>query len=114
MAIQKQILDEQQLKRYVRSEILGPLGAGFAKNTGGDPTNEEIDFVVRCLDFEGSMPSIADSCRIAIADVISKRALTAWSTSGHSAVDVNVYAAGIDSHLFAGNHENTDVSDFQI
>ncbi|TIA77917.1 alkaline phosphatase [Aureobasidium pullulans] len=48
-----------------------------------------------------------------LADVISKRSQTGWSTHGHSAVDVNIYAS--DRHAakkLQGNHENTEVGEF--
>nr|POE63113.1 repressible alkaline phosphatase [Quercus suber] len=47
------------------------------------------------------------------ADMISRRAQTGWSTHGHSAADVNIYAS--DRRLaadLAGNHENTGVGGF--
>ena len=31
------------------------------------------------------------------------------ATHGHSAVDVNLYAYGAQSHRLRGNHENTDI-----
>lgn len=34
------------------------------------------------------------------------------ATYGHSAVDVNLYAYGINSNELAGNHENTEIGDF--
>lgn len=48
-----------------------------------------------------------------LADIISKRSQTGWSTHGHSAVDVNIYAS--DRHAarkLQGNHENTEVGEF--
>jgi alkaline phosphatase len=48
-----------------------------------------------------------------LADIISKRSQTGWSTHGHSAVDVNIYAS--DRHAakkLQGNHENTEVGQF--
>ena len=32
-----------------------------------------------------------------------------WSTSGHTGVDVAVYATGLGASLFVGNHDNTDL-----
>lgn len=36
-----------------------------------------------------------------------------WSTHGHSAVDVNIYASSPEvARKLAGNHENTEVGEF--
>lgn len=43
---------------------------------------------------------------------ISRRAQIGWSTAGHSAVDVPLYAYGYNSTGLVGGHENTDVGDF--
>lgn len=45
-----------------------------------------------------------------VADIINTRLQIGWTTSGHSAVDVNVYAYGPGWQLFVGNHENTYIS----
>lgn len=42
-----------------------------------------------------------------VATIINQRLQIGWTTSGHSAVDVNVYAYGPGWQLFIGNHENT-------
>lgn len=49
-----------------------------------------------------------------LADMISRRAQLGWSTSGHSGVDVNLYAYGYQAEKLRGNHENTDISDFIV
>lgn len=47
------------------------------------------------------------------ADMISVRSQTGWSTHGHSAVDVNIYASDAKAaHQLTGNRENTDVGKF--
>lgn len=53
--------------------------------------------------------------------VISKAAGIGWSSTGHTAVDVNVYAYGPGAEAFQGNHDNTmiartiaDVMDFDL
>lgn len=45
----------------------------------------------------------------AISALISKRALIGWTTGGHTAVDVNLYAFGPGYEQFYGNHENYEV-----
>jgi alkaline phosphatase len=47
------------------------------------------------------------------ADMISRRAQIGWSTHGHSAVDVNIYASNPDhAKPLVGNHENIEVGKF--
>lgn len=49
------------------------------------------------------------------ADMISRRSQTGWSTHGHSAVDVNIYASSLkDAAALAGSHENTEIGEFLI
>lgn len=47
------------------------------------------------------------------SEMISRRSQVGWSTHGHSAVDVNIYASH-PSHApgLLGNHENTEVGEF--
>ncbi|RMZ77176.1 hypothetical protein DV737_g4482, partial [Chaetothyriales sp. CBS 132003] len=47
------------------------------------------------------------------SDMISRRAQIGWSTHGHTAVDVNIYASD-PKHApqLIGNHENTEVGEF--
>jgi alkaline phosphatase len=47
------------------------------------------------------------------ADIVSRRAQTGWSTHGHSAADVNIYASSAKGvEALVGNHENTEVGEF--
>ncbi|KAJ4351840.1 vacuolar alkaline phosphatase [Didymosphaeria variabile] len=47
------------------------------------------------------------------ADMISRRSQSGWSTHGHSAADVNIYASDPKAALpLVGNHENTEVGEF--
>jgi len=48
----------------------------------------------------------------AIGKVISDRAFVSWSTIGHTAVDINVYAKGYHSTYLKGNLNNIDISRF--
>jgi alkaline phosphatase len=47
-----------------------------------------------------------------LGQMVSNRAGLGWSTHGHSAVDVNLYAYGFGSQRLSGNHENTDIGHF--
>ncbi|MEH7416241.1 alkaline phosphatase [Neobacillus drentensis] len=44
----------------------------------------------------------------AIEMIFDNRSVTGWTTGGHTGEDVNVYAYGPGSGLFAGNIDNTD------
>lgn len=47
------------------------------------------------------------------SDMISRRSQSGWSTHGHSAADVNIYASDPKAALpLVGNHENTEVGEF--
>ncbi|KAI8640395.1 alkaline-phosphatase-like protein [Parasitella parasitica] len=48
------------------------------------------------------------------SDMVSRRALLGWSTHGHTAVDVNLYAKGDGTEVLRGSHENTDIGDFMV
>ncbi|KAJ3339991.1 vacuolar alkaline phosphatase [Gonapodya sp. JEL0774] len=69
-----------------------------------DATDDEI----KCLvDPTGFLP--VQQC---LAEMVSVRAFVGWSTHGHTGVDVNLYAHGLQSEKLRGNHENTDVANF--
>jgi alkaline phosphatase len=54
-----------------------------------------------------------DRAAYAFADMVSRRAQIGWSTHGHSAADVNIYASAPHAALaLVGNHENTEVGKF--
>lgn len=46
----------------------------------------------------------------AVNKILDKRSNTGWTTSGHTGVDVPVYAFGKQSELFKGNIDNTDIA----
>ncbi len=70
-----------------------------------DYTDEEVDSVIDAKPYWP--PSYL------FADMISRRAQVGWSTHGHSAVDVNIYASNPKhAHPLVGNHENTEVGKF--
>lgn len=45
-----------------------------------------------------------------LKSILDKRTNTGWTTSGHTGVDVEVYAFGSGSQAFAGNLNNTDIA----
>ncbi|TGE84893.1 alkaline phosphatase [Pseudoalteromonas sp. KS88] len=48
---------------------------------------------------------------LAIKDIISKASFTGWTTGGHTAVDVQIFAYGKGANDFAGSMNNTDIAD---
>ncbi|KAI7894269.1 alkaline-phosphatase-like protein [Mucor mucedo] len=51
---------------------------------------------------------------VILSDLVSKRAQIGWTTMGHTAVDVNLYAYGHQTETLRGNHENTEIGDFIV
>jgi alkaline phosphatase len=93
-------LGKPAMSNYVRA-ILLEQGLGVH-----DATDAEIDAILDTSD--GALPTV-----YVFADIISRRAQVGWTTHGHSAVDVNVYASN-PKHAspLIGNHENTEIGDF--
>lgn len=89
----------KQKAKFIRHEL-------FEKDFGlYDALDEEIDQIIDATVFWP--PSYI------FADIISQRADLGWSTHGHTAVDVNIYASDLShAHALVGNHENTDVGKF--
>ena len=84
------------LKSYLRHLVKQTLGIH-------DPSTEELASLIE-------HPLFAPWT---FADMISRRSQTGWSTHGHSAVDVNIYASDPRAaHRLRGNHENTEVGEF--
>jgi len=55
-------------------------------------------------------PSIETTLYIAIKKLIDKRTNSGWTSSGHTAVDVPVFAFGKNSEMFSGKIDNTDIA----
>ncbi|KAL4808931.1 alkaline-phosphatase-like protein [Aspergillus unguis] len=83
---------------YVRDLLKKALGVE-------DATQEEVDALL-----DPNNPIVPS---YVFADIISRRAQIGWSTHGHSAADVNIYASSTkDAWPLQGNHENTEVGSF--
>ncbi len=54
-------------------------------------------------------PNIRSAIYLAVNKLIDKRTNTGWTTGGHTAIDVPVFAFGKNSEMFKGNIDNTDV-----
>lgn len=55
-------------------------------------------------------PSIENGIYIAIKKLIDKRTNSGWTSSGHTAIDVPVFAFGKHSDMFSGKIDNTDIA----
>ena len=89
----------EDTKSYIKQALLEE-GLGVH-----DATDEEVNSLI-----DNSEPWPASYI---FADIISRRAQVGWTTHGHSAVDVNIYASRPkDARPLRGNHENTEVGNF--
>ncbi|CAO0799842.1 unnamed protein product [Mucor circinelloides] len=75
-----------------------------------DATHEEIEKITNWK----STGKTVEELSWYFSDMVSRRALLGWSTHGHTAVDVNLYAKGDGTEVLRGNHENTDIGDFMV
>ena len=55
-------------------------------------------------------PNVEHELYRAINKIVDAKTNTGWTTSGHTAVDVPVFAIGKASHQFAGYQDNTDIA----
>ncbi|GAW95248.1 alkaline phosphatase [Colwellia marinimaniae] len=55
-------------------------------------------------------PELKEFYRQAILTIIDKRTNTGWTTTGHTAIDVPVFAFGKQSEQFSGQLDNTDIA----
>ncbi|PVU99722.1 hypothetical protein BB559_000444 [Furculomyces boomerangus] len=97
-----------------------------SNNTQDDPAIQKQNFVKNIVldswmgvedyttsEFESLLyTNKSEVLRQSLSDIVSKRAQVGWATHGHSAVDVNLYAYGHNSHKLHGNVENTDIGSF--
>ncbi|CAO3629299.1 unnamed protein product [Cunninghamella blakesleeana] len=73
-----------------------------------NPTKEEIERVKSWKDSGKSIEVLMTY----LSDIVSRRALIGWTTWGHTAVDVNLYAMGPHTKKLRGSHENIEIGDF--
>ncbi|KAI8088812.1 alkaline-phosphatase-like protein [Halteromyces radiatus] len=89
--------------RYLQ-DIIFDKGLGIT-----DATPEEIRWV---SEWKNDNPQAMYQLSYQFSDMVSRRALIGWTTHGHTAVDVNLYAMGPGTEVLRGSHENTDIGDF--
>ncbi|KAI9320982.1 alkaline-phosphatase-like protein [Dichotomocladium elegans] len=97
--IQKEDVDATN---YLKSKIIAD-GLGIQ-----DPTDEEINTVMSWKDSGKDITDLENK----LAGMVNRRAMIGFTTHGHSAVDVNLYAYGPGTEALRGSHENTDIGDF--
>ncbi|MCJ1313698.1 hypothetical protein MMC25_007377 [Agyrium rufum] len=91
---------DADMTTYIKEEI---LSAGLGVH---DASSTEIASI---LSHKGPWPPL----HYVLSDIISRRVQSGWSTHGHSAVDVNIYASNPKlAKPLTGNHENTQVGQF--
>lgn len=52
-----------------------------------------------------------DALETTLSNLISRATRVGWATTGHTAIDVNLYAYGPGANRFTGNHDNTFVGE---
>lgn len=97
-----------ELTTSTRSEDLRAWLATLVSKSLGidDATSAELDLLIKLTKYPAASVFV-------FADMISRRAQIGWSTHGHSAVDVNIYASDAKlARKLRGNHENVEVGQF--
>lgn len=102
-----------------RPEVLGQVTASLeaflARVQGGESALEAFEAIATFeLTAEEEAELIGAATRTeasrAYVDIVSRRAVVQWTTGGHTAVDVNLYAFGPGSAHFSGNLDNTEIA----
>ncbi|KAJ2485306.1 vacuolar alkaline phosphatase [Coemansia sp. RSA 2050] len=86
---------------FVRNTVI-PSYLGVSNVTDAD-----VASVLRAAAATGST-----KCKLAVGLIVSRLAHISWSTDGHSAVDVGLYAHGRGTEKLRGNYDNTQVGEF--
>lgn len=115
----RKIVSHIRLKDFKEAEVEAFLTKEIFETDMGikDYTKEELAVIKNTL-------TNANELLYALNGMVSIRSQTGWSTRGHSAVDVNIYAYSnsdeINQRLYSskpnygllGNHENIEIGDF--
>ncbi|KAL8922672.1 MAG: hypothetical protein Q9208_004985 [Pyrenodesmia sp. 3 TL-2023] len=119
-----------QLRDHIAGEHISPLDTGIkTPPRSSSSSSSDLESYIRTHLLSHGLgihdPSAPELTRLLhtatdpwpasyiLADMISRRAQVGWTTHGHSAVDVNVYASSpAQARPLRGNNENTDVGVF--
>jgi alkaline phosphatase len=75
-------------------------------------TNTNIEFTTENqIKLEQAKKMGDKALNLAVKSIISDTSFTGWTTGGHTAVDVQVFAYGKGSEHFFGSQNNTDIAD---
>jgi len=99
--LEHKAVNSSDLERFVRSSVLDD-GFGIT-----DCTSVEMHTLLEEAN-DGDAMEIMNT----LGDMASRRALLGWTTHGHTGVDVNLYAFGVNSERLRGNRENTEIGEF--
>jgi len=103
----------QTLRAYTGNDTEGYIAEVLATSLGiVDATPTELAAVL--LQMTSSNSTAEQYLTYQLSGMINTRALLGWTTYGHTAVDVNLYAYGTYSGLLSGNVENTEIGSFII
>jgi len=91
------------VSRFSRDKIASSFGISDLT----DEQTRRLDAVIAQAISHDRNPALLSSIRRLLVEEISKRAGVAWTTGGHTGVDVNTYAFGPGSLSFRGNMDNT-------
>lgn len=115
---QPEVLDRIEASH---GEIIAEMGdnpdealIAFRSLTGIDDLSSVEEALIHAAfrtDDEGETEADTGQLSRALAEIISRRALVGWTSTGHTAVDVNVYAYGPGHDLFIGNFDNTYIGE---
>ena len=96
----------QASPEFIASDALadGDWLARVTLNLGFEPNEDEMSQLSRAR-MQGKEVMTAS-----IKQLIDSRSNTGWTTSGHTGVDVQVFATGPAASLFAGYQDNTDIA----
>jgi len=92
--------------KMAKSIVNGTLKlAEISTVLGFNLTNDEINAL------ETARNLGTDDLDTAIKKLLDLRTNTGWTTVGHTAVDVQVFAKGVKSEIFSGAQDNTDIGE---
>ncbi len=73
-------------------------------------TESEAAMLQNAIGRENGIATVDEGeMRRAVSEIIARHAIVGWTTGGHTAVDVNVYAHGPGAERFRGNRDNTHI-----